>query len=53
MLYEPSIAHSIAAIFGMLAAIDLDHESHLSTNKIDNIRPDRLLTHEFESGKRP
>jgi hypothetical protein len=52
VLREPSIAHGIAAVFGMLAAIDLDHQPLLSTNKIDDTRPDRLLTHEFESSKR-
>jgi hypothetical protein len=49
---EPSIAYRIGAVFGVLAAIDLDHEPLLSTNKIDDIRPDRSLTHEFEPSKR-
>jgi len=53
VLCEPSIAHGVAAVFGVLAAIDLDHEPLLPTNKIDDIRPDGSLTHEFESGQRP
>jgi hypothetical protein len=46
------IARSVVAVFGMLTAIDLDYESLLSTNKIDDIRSDGLLTHEFKLGKR-
>jgi hypothetical protein len=52
VLYEPSIAQGVAVAFSVLAAIDLDHESFLSTNKIDNIWPDRFLPHEFESSQR-
>ena len=51
VLCEPSIARSVAAILGMLAAVDLDHEPLLSTNKIDDIRPDGFLAHEFESSQ--
>ena len=52
MLCEPSIAHRIAVAFGVLAAVKLDYESFLSANKIDDMGPDRVLTHEFESTKR-
>ena len=45
---EPSITHDVAVVFGVLAAIKFDHESFLSTDKIDNIiRPDRLLADEL------
>jgi hypothetical protein len=53
MLDEPPIADGVAPVVGVLAAIDLDDEPLLSTNKIYNIRPDRLLPHEFEPGERP
>ena len=48
MVNKPLIAQRVATVFGVLAAVELDHESLLSTNKIHNIRPDWLLTHEFE-----
>jgi hypothetical protein len=51
MLHEPSIAHSVGSAFGVLTAIDLDHEPLLSANKIDDVRPDGFLTHEFEAGE--
>ena len=53
MFEEPLIADGVASAFGVLAAIDLDHEPFLSTDKIDDIRSDRLLTDEFESTQRP
>jgi len=53
MLRQPPIAHSVALTFGMLAAINFDHEPLLSTNKIGDIGSDRLLPDEFESTKRP
>jgi hypothetical protein len=37
MLREPLIAHGVPAVFGVLAAIDLDHDTFLSTDKIDDI----------------
>ena len=50
---EPLFADGAAAVIGVLAAVDLDDEPLLSTDKIYDIRPDRFLTHEFESGERP
>jgi hypothetical protein len=52
VLYEPAIALAVAVIFGMLSAIDFDHEPFLSTDKIGDIRPDRLLPNEFEPAQR-
>jgi hypothetical protein len=49
---EPLFADGAAAVIGVLAAVDLDDEPLLSTDKIYDIRPDRFLTHEFESGER-
>jgi len=43
MLQKPSIARGITAVVCVLAAVDLNHETFLSTNKVNNIRPDRLL----------
>jgi len=53
MFDEPLIAHDIASALGVLASIDLDDDPFLSTDKVDDIRPDRLLTHEFEPAERP
>ena len=50
---EPSIAGRIALVIRVLTAINLDDESMLSTNKIHDIGPDRLLTDEFETAERP
>ena len=52
VLCEPLVAHGVAAVFGVLATIDLNHQPLLSTNKIDDIRPDRFLTHELEPSQR-
>jgi hypothetical protein len=51
-LCEPPIACGIAAVCSVLAAIDLNDESYLPTNKIDDIRPNGFLTHELKSTKR-
>ena len=53
MVGEPSITHDVASAIGVLAGIDLDDEPFLSTNKIDDITPNWLLTHKFESAERP
>jgi hypothetical protein len=50
---EPLIAHGVASALRVLATVDLDDEPLLSTDKIHDIRTDRLLTHEFESVERP
>jgi hypothetical protein len=49
---QPLFANGVAFVIGVLAAIDFDDEPLLSTDKIHDIRPDRLLTHEFEPGER-
>ena len=48
MFDEPLIADGVASVLGVLAAIDLDNKPFLSADKVDHVRPDRLLTHEFE-----
>jgi hypothetical protein len=53
MVDEPLIADGVATALGVLAAIDLDDKPVLSTDKIDHVRSDRLLTHKFESAQRP
>ena len=53
MCDEPSFAHDITSVIRVLTAVDLDNKPPLPAYKIDNIRPDRLLAHEFVSGKRP
>ncbi len=53
MFDEPSIAHNVRSALGVLASIDLDDNPFLSTDKVDHIRPDRLLTHEFVPAQRP
>lgn len=47
MFDKPSIAHGVASALSMLTTIDLDDKPFLSTNKIDNVSSDRLLTDEF------
>ena len=53
MFDKPLIPDGVASAISVLAAIDLDDEPLLPTDKIHDIRPDRLLTHEFESAERP
>jgi len=53
MFDEPLIADTVAPALRVLAAIDLDNKPFLSTDKVDDIRPDRLLTNELESAQRP
>jgi hypothetical protein len=43
MFDEPVVADGVASVIGVLATIDLDDEPLLSTDKIRDIRPDRLL----------
>jgi hypothetical protein len=52
MVGEPSITHDVASAIGVLAAIDLDDEPFLSTDKIHDVRADRLPTDKFKSGER-
>lgn len=51
MLDEPSVADRVASALGVLAAIDLDDKAFLSTDKIDDIRSNRLLTDELEAAQ--
>jgi hypothetical protein len=53
MFDEPLITGRITLVIRVLAAVDFDDEPLLSTDKIHDIRPDRLLTHEFETAERP
>ena len=53
MFDEPLIADGVASVLGVLAAIDFDDKPFLSADKVDHVRPDRLLTHEFKSAERP
>jgi len=53
MLYKPTIADGVAFVVSVLTTIDLDNEPFLPTSEIDDIRSDRLLTHEFEPAERP
>ena len=53
MLNKPTIADGVAFVVRVLTTIDLDNEPFLPTREIDDIRSDRLLTHEFEPAERP
>ncbi len=50
---EPLTTGSVTLAIRVLATVDFDDEPLLSTDKIYDIRPDRLLTHEFETAERP
>jgi hypothetical protein len=52
MLNQPSVAHRVVLAFCMLAAVDLDYKTFLPTNKIGNVRPDRLLAYKLEACQR-
>jgi hypothetical protein len=43
-----TVALSIYSVFGVLTAIDLDDDMPVTAREINIIRPDRLLTREFE-----
>jgi hypothetical protein len=49
VLLQPLIAHSILRIIGVLATVNFNNESEFATNKVDNIRSDRLLANKFMS----
>ncbi|MDI3469307.1 MAG: hypothetical protein OJF62_001370 [Pseudolabrys sp.] len=51
MIDQPLVPQSISLIVRMLSAVKLNGQSSLSANKVDRVRPDRLLTHKFESGE--
>ena len=44
---EPFIANGVARTTGMLASVYFDNEAGLSTNKVDDIKTERLLSDEF------
>jgi hypothetical protein len=52
-LDKPLITVSVALVIRVLATVDFDHKPLLSTDKIYDIRADRLLTNEFETAERP
>jgi hypothetical protein len=47
------IALGVRVTVRMLPAINLRHEMPLATHKVREIRPNRLLTHEFEARELP
>jgi hypothetical protein len=46
------VAYAVALISCVLAAIDLDDETSLAANEIDDVGSNRLLADEFVSSKR-
>ena len=52
MINEPTVANSVATPYCVLAAIDLNDESPLTTNKIHNVWSNRLLPNKLEAIKR-
>ena len=48
---QVSISALIRRAVGVLSAIDLDDEALLAADKIDVVRPDRLLAREFHPAK--
>jgi len=52
MFGERSVADGITFASRMLAAVNLDNKPFLSTNEIDDIRPDGLLADEFKPAER-
>jgi hypothetical protein len=44
---QPFVADYIAGIFRVLATIHLNNETSFTTNKINRVRPDRLLPDKF------
>ena len=52
MVDEPLIAGRITPVIRVLATVDFDDEPLPSTDKIYDIRTDRLLADEFETAER-
>jgi hypothetical protein len=50
VISQPSVAHSIAFVDRMLAAVEFDDQPLLATNEIDDIRSDRFLPDKFVAG---
>jgi len=51
MFNEPPVSDSVSRVCSMLAAIDLDDESSLSANKVDDVGANWFLAHEFEAAE--
>src|SRR5262249_395644 len=49
MVRKPPVTDSIAFILAVLSAVHLDDETALAADEIDEIWPDRFLTHELAS----
>jgi hypothetical protein len=47
MLGEPPVAHRVALVDRVLAAVDFNDEPLLATNEIDDVGSDRFLTDEL------
>ncbi len=47
--FEPGIAHGIARVARMLAAIEFNDQSAFATNEIDDVRADRFLALELQA----
>jgi len=49
LIAQPSIALGIIIrLLSVLSSVDLNHQSHFQTHKIDNIPSQRLLSAKFE-----
>jgi hypothetical protein len=51
MLRKPSIAYRVALVGRMLAAVDFDDQPLLSADKVNDVRPDGLLTDELVAAR--
>ena len=49
----PGSTFVVLNLVQVMAAVDFDHKPVFWAVKVDDIRPDRLLSAEFRSGKRP
>src|SRR5690348_11749984 len=47
MLRKPSIAYRVALVGRVLVPVDFDAQPLLSADKVNDVRPDRLLTDEL------
>jgi hypothetical protein len=48
---QPLVPRFIDLACKMLPAVDFDNKATLAAYEIDNVAPDRLLSHEFATGK--
>jgi len=49
MVGKPLVTNGVASICGMLPAVDLNHQSLLTANEIDDVGSDRFLADELEA----